>query len=61
MSKYADTTVILCARNASKTIGRAIKSVVSQADCPILVVDDYSNDDTVSQAEMAGRGTRFFC
>lgn len=56
MSKCADTTVILCARNASKTIGRAIKSVVSQADCPILVVDDYSSDDTVSQAAMAGRG-----
>ena len=50
MSSQLGATVIICTRDASETIGRAIASVVSQADCPVLVVDDYSNDETAERA-----------
>lgn len=50
MSSQLNTTVIICVRDASETIGKAIALVVSQADCPVLVVDDYSNDETAERA-----------
>ena len=55
MSSQLDTTVIICARYASETIGRAIALVVSQADYPVLVVDDYSNDETAERALSFGK------
>ena len=54
MSSQTNTTIIICARDASETIVRAIQSVVSQADCPVLVVDDFSSDDTADRARSVG-------
>jgi len=51
MKKSSDITIAICAYNAEKTIERAIKSACSSADCPILLVDDYSTDRTVALAK----------
>jgi glycosyltransferase involved in cell wall biosynthesis len=47
-------TIVIAARNASSTIERAIRSAVLQINCPILLVDDFSRDDTVARASKAG-------
>lgn len=48
-----DVTVLIAARNAAATIGRAIRSVTSQGPYPIILVDDFSTDDTVTVARRA--------
>jgi glycosyltransferase involved in cell wall biosynthesis len=48
MSPRAVTTVI-CARNAERTIARAVRSAIAQTD-RLLLVDDFSSDDTVAHA-----------
>ena len=40
-------TVLIPARNAGATIERALRSVMAQSDFPIVLVDDFSSDDTV--------------
>ncbi len=51
-----DVSVIIYARNAVETLGRAIESVLSQTYTPkeIIVVDDGSNDATSEVAKMYG-------
>ena len=44
-------TILIAARNASKTIKRAIVSALAQGNYPILLIDDYSQDDTVARAK----------
>jgi glycosyltransferase involved in cell wall biosynthesis len=43
-------TVLIAARNAASTIQRAVASVRAQSSCPIILVDDFSTDETVSLA-----------
>lgn len=51
-----DFSVVIYARNAVETLGRAIESVLSQTHPPkeIIVVDDGSNDATSEVAKMYG-------
>ncbi len=49
-------TILIAARNAGFTIERAVKSACEQGDCPILLIDDFSTDETVLLAyAVAGR------
>ncbi len=41
---------MLCARDAAATIGRAVSSVLGEADCRLLLVDDACRDATVDAA-----------
>ena len=45
------TTIVIAARNASATIERAVSSALAQGDYPLLLVDDHSEDGTVSLAQ----------
>jgi len=49
-----DVTVLIAARNAQETIRRAVASVRAQSSCPIVLVDDFSEDDTVNLARLEG-------
>jgi glycosyltransferase involved in cell wall biosynthesis len=49
----ARVTILIAARNAAATIERAVASAVAEADCPILLVNDHSTDDTVARARAA--------
>jgi glycosyltransferase involved in cell wall biosynthesis len=49
-----DVTVLIAARNAQETICRAVASVRAQSSCPIVLVDDFSEDDTVNLARLEG-------
>ncbi len=44
-------TTVICARNASATIARAVASAAPQSG--VLLVDDFSTDDTVARARAA--------
>lgn len=46
-------TIILCARDAESTIERAVHSVLPEADCRLLLVDDGCRDATVALARRA--------
>ena len=46
----ADLTLLIVARNAAATIERALLSCVTEPGCPIVLVDDFSRDDTVARA-----------
>jgi len=48
-------TVLIAARNAESTIQRAVASVRAQSSCPIILVDDFSTDETVSLARSVSR------
>jgi glycosyltransferase involved in cell wall biosynthesis len=48
-----DVTTIICARNAAATIARAVASALPQCG-RVLLVDDWSTDDTVTRARAAG-------
>jgi glycosyltransferase involved in cell wall biosynthesis len=43
----AEATVLIAARNAASTIERALLSVVAQGPFPIVMIDDFSCDETV--------------
>ena len=43
-------TIVIAARNAAATIGRAVESAAAEADCPLILVDDQCTDDTVERA-----------
>ena len=47
--------IAICARNAAATIERAIASCLPEPECPILLVDDHSTDDTVARARTIAR------
>ncbi len=47
-------TIVIAARNAASTIERAVRSAILQKNCPIILVDDFSSDDTVDRAKEAG-------
>ncbi len=48
-------TVAIPARNAAKTIRRAVQSALDQGDYPILLIDDWSSDETALIAkDLAG-------
>ena len=47
-------TILIVARNAGATIGRAIVSCLPESDCRIVLVDDHSTDDTIEKAHAAG-------
>jgi len=49
-----DVTVLIAARNAQETIRRTVASVRAQSSCPIVLVDDFSEDDTVNLAKLEG-------
>jgi len=56
MQTFECITVAICARNAAATIERAIRSVTKYYDCPILLVDDFSVDETAKIARRVGDG-----
>lgn len=43
-------TLLIAARQAAATIGRALRSALTQGDCRVVLVDDFSTDDTVAIA-----------
>jgi hypothetical protein len=47
-------TILIPARNASATIERAVRSAMIQDDCAVILVDDFSEDDTVTCARSIG-------
>jgi glycosyltransferase involved in cell wall biosynthesis len=47
-------TILIAARNAGDTIRRAVASAAAQGSYPILVIDDFSTDETVALARDAG-------
>jgi len=47
-------TVVIAARNAAPTIARAIASALQPEVAEILVVDDFSSDNTATIARCAG-------
>lgn len=51
-SFQTDVTVLIAARNAEATIRRAIRSVRTQSSGPIILVDDFSEDETVKLARL---------
>ena len=46
-----DISILMPARDAAKTIERAIASLVDQDAAQIILIDDFSSDDTVSRAK----------
>ncbi len=46
----SDLTLLIVARNAAATIDRALLSCLTEPACPIVLVDDFSRDDTVARA-----------
>ena len=58
---FAPVTVLICARNASATIERAISSVIQETSCQIYLIDDHCTDDTVMRARrIAGKRLEVF-
>jgi glycosyltransferase involved in cell wall biosynthesis len=49
-------TIVIPARNASRTIARAVQSAVGERPARIVLVDHASTDDTVDIAHRAGGG-----
>jgi glycosyltransferase involved in cell wall biosynthesis len=47
-------TLVIAARNASATIERALRSAADEAIAAIILVDDWSSDDTAARARAAG-------
>ena len=48
------TLVLMPAFNEGQVIGSVIREVRDACDCPVIVVDDASTDDTIARAEAAG-------
>ncbi|MFA5439620.1 glycosyltransferase family 2 protein [Dehalococcoides sp.] len=67
MEDYVPLSVIVCARNAEKTIGSCLESIMKNSPAEIILVDGDSTDKTVSLAAAftqhilndRGRGTSF--
>ena len=54
MTMASSTTILVPARNAASTIARALASADAQGPQRIVLIDDASTDDTVTQARRAG-------
>jgi len=52
----SSTSIVIVARNAARTIRRALASALAEGNYPIILVDDCSQDDTVAVAENEARG-----
>src|SRR5258706_16481728 len=50
----SDVTIVIPARNAARTIGRAVASALVQVPSRILLIDHASTDDTAGVARGAG-------
>jgi len=50
MTTAPDATILIVARDAAATIGRAVRSASRQRAYPILLVDDHSSDETMAIA-----------
>lgn len=46
----AEITVLIAARNAAETIERAVASALAEPAQCVLLIDDFSDDDTVARA-----------
>ena len=46
--------VIIPAHNEARDVGQVVQAVRRHCDCPVLVVDDLSTDDTIFEARRAG-------
>ena len=50
--------VIIAAKNAEETIGRAVRSALSEPEtAEVIVIDDGSDDRTMAEAASADDGT----
>lgn len=59
MNPKADVCVIIAAKNAAETIGRAITSALAEPEVgEVIVVDDGSSDDTAEVSRRADDGTQ---
>jgi len=47
-------TVMMPARNAAATVGRAVRSCLQEGVTEVLLIDDFSTDETVALAKEAG-------
>ncbi len=56
-SELEDITVVMVARNAGSTIARAVRSAARAGARNILLVDDASEDDTITRAQAAADGS----
>ena len=54
----AAATILIAARNAGATIERAVRSAVRQENSTVLLIDDFSTDDTVEKAKAVDRNLR---
>jgi len=46
--------VIIPAHNEARDVGHVVRAVRRHCDCPVLVVDDLSTDDTIAESRRAG-------
>lgn len=61
MLKVPEICVVIAARNAERTIGRAVRSALSQSrKTEVIVVDDASTDRTGDVASIAAAGSVHF-
>ena len=44
-------TILIVARDAGSTIARAVRSARAETACPLILVDDQSQDDTAARAQ----------
>lgn len=50
MTATPEFTVLMPARNAARTVGRALRSLDDSAIATVILIDDFSEDETVAQA-----------
>ena len=55
-ASHRGLTILIVARNAARTVARAVDSCLPEAGCPIILVDDGSTDATGALARAAGGG-----
>src|SRR5678809_1020905 len=54
-------TILIAARNAATTIGRAVRSACAQGDYSILLIDDHSTDATAEVARREAPALHVVC
>ncbi|WP_420430216.1 glycosyltransferase [Kordiimonas sp.] len=50
----SELTIVIVAKDAATTIGRAVASARASGDWPILLIDDCSGDETIKSAQDMG-------
>jgi len=53
-SMPATLSILIVARNAARTVTRAVRSAVAESGCPVLLIDDGSEDGTADLAAHVG-------